>query len=281
MESINLNRVMPFTDRQSFMLAVLAYGASTVYSILLWRKGFRRDDRINYVVLLVGFLFHTLAMFKRGFSLHRCPINNLYEAIAFFTWAIVAAYLVLGLWRRFRFVGAFASPLLFAVGVFALMPALDHTGVRASLKGDPVSLHAALILLSYGAFGLGSIAGLMYLVQERDLKFHKIRAAFSLLPPIQRLEVVIGRTLLAGFILLTVGLLVGAIWLTPPEGVTYAGDVKVLWSLLVWMLYLTLLVLRWRFAHRGRRLALGAVGSFTFVLLTFWGAYLLSAVHHP
>jgi hypothetical protein len=34
-------------------------------------------------------------------------------------WALVAAYLVVGLLPRLRFLGAFASPVLFAVGVFA------------------------------------------------------------------------------------------------------------------------------------------------------------------
>ena len=44
---------------------------------------------------------------------------------------------------------------------------------------------------------------------------------------------------------------------------------------------LTLLILRWRFAQTGRRFAWGAVGSFAFVLLTFWGFSLLSGIHNP
>ncbi|TMP99206.1 MAG: cytochrome c assembly protein, partial [Verrucomicrobia bacterium] len=142
------------------------------------------------------------------------------------------------------------------------------------------SLHAALILLSYGAFGLSSAAGLMYLTQEHDLKFHKMRAIFSLVPPIQRLELVIGRLMATGFVLLTAGLAIGAVWLKLPEGVGYFDDPKVHWSILVWLLYLTLLILNWRFAQGGRRFAWGAVGCFAFVLLTFWGVNLMSPIHH-
>jgi len=40
-----------------------------------------------------------------------------------------------------------------------------------------------------------------------------------------------------------------------------------------------LIISRWRFAQRGRRFALGAIGSFAFVMLTFWGVYLLSDLH--
>ncbi|MGN6556210.1 MAG: cytochrome c assembly protein, partial [Verrucomicrobiota bacterium] len=106
------------TDRHFFLLAVIVYGLSMVYSVFLWRRGFRKDDRINYFLLLLAFALHTTAMVKRGFSFNRCPVNNLYEAITFVSWTIVAAYLVVGLFRRLRFLGAFAAPILFAIGVF-------------------------------------------------------------------------------------------------------------------------------------------------------------------
>ncbi len=264
------------------MLAVAVYGVSMIYSVFLWRKGFRQDNRVNYLLLLLGFAFHTLAMLKRGLSLSHCPVNNLYEATAFTLWTIVAAYLVIGLWPRLQFLGAFAAPVLLAVGVFALMPKLDSPhGPRPEFTHGWTSLHAALIMLAYGAFGLSCVAGLMYLTQEHDLKFHKLRAVFSLLPAIQRLEVIISRLLLAGFVLLTAGLAVGAHWVQKPEGVRFVEDPKVIWSLFVWLVYLGLLVLRWRFAQGGRRFAWGAIGSFVFVMLTFWGSNLLSSIHNP
>ncbi|MFM2295924.1 MAG: hypothetical protein RLZZ350_2337 [Verrucomicrobiota bacterium] len=258
----------------------MLYGVSTLYSVFLWRKGFREDNRVNYFLLLAACALHTTAMFQRGFSLQQCPVNNLYEATTFIAWTIVAAYLVIGAWARLRFLGAFASPVLLAIGVFALMPGLDVRGAQPQFSGGALSLHAALILLAYGAFGLGAVAALMFLTQEHDLKFHKLRAIFSLLPPIQRLENVVSRLLAAGWVLLTVGLLVGALALQKPDGVSYFRDPKVLWSLLVWLGYLVLLGLRWRFARGGRSFAWGAVGVFAFVLLTFWGTNLLSTLHH-
>src|SRR5712675_917979 len=106
-----------------------------IYSVFLWRKGFRRDDRVNYLLLLAAFGLHTTAMIQRGFSLNHCPVTNLYEATTFAAWTIVALYLVMGLWSRLRFLGAFASPVLFAIGVFALMPSLDTHGVRHEAAG--------------------------------------------------------------------------------------------------------------------------------------------------
>src|SRR5207247_2998803 len=104
---------------------------------------------------------------------------------------------------------------------------------------------------------------------------------FTLMPPIQRLELVTSRLLLAGFVLLTAGLLIGVMSLKETQGVYFKGDTKILWSAVVWLGCLALLISRWRFAQRGRRLAWGAVGMFAFVLLTFWGSNLLSDIHNP
>ena len=193
---------------------------------------------------------------------------------------MLAIYLVVGLWSRLRFLGAFASPFIFGIGVFALMPQLDQNTAVEARQGW-LSFHVALFALAYGAFGLSCVAGVMYLTQERNLKFHKFRAVLSLMPPLQRLELVAGRLLLAGVAMWTSALVISAVLARQVGNVNYLGDPKILWSLLVWGLYVALVVMRWRFAHGGRRFAFGAVGTFVFVLLTYWGASLLSPIHAP
>ena len=274
-------RVFGISDRQWFLGAVILYGISALHAIFLWRQQFRQHNRTTYLLLLGGFVLHTVAMLLRGFNVSQCPIHNLYEATTFVVWTSLAVYLVVGLWGRVRFLGAFASPMLFVIGVFALMPSLDkHHGAEPDFSVAWSSVHAALVLLSYGTFGLAAVAGGMYLTQLHNLKFNKLRAVLSLLPPVQRLEGVMGWLLVAGFVLLTAGL--GASHeLKRPEGVNYLSDSKVLWSVFVWLLYLGLLVWRWGFNQRGRRLACGAIGAFAFVVLTFWGTNLLSTLHNP
>ncbi len=272
---------LAMSDRLLFSIAVALYGICSGYSLLLWRRGFREDNRWLSLLIGAGSLFHTGAMFQRGFRLDRCPIHNLFEATVFILWTVVIAYLVLAIFPRFRFVGAFASPLLFGTGIFALFPILDQPGPVPHFDHAWETLHAALILLAYGAFGLSAVAALMYLSQEHDLKFDKSRALFARLPSIQRLERVVSGLLLGGFILLTAGLLVGSWWLKTNRGYWINDDPKVVWSLFVWAAYLILVLLRAANGAHGRRYAWGVIGTFTFVFLTFWGTNVPSAIHHP
>ena len=102
----------------------------------------------------------------------------------------------------------------------------------------------------------------------------------SKLPSIERIESVVSRLLSAGFALLTIGLLVIPLAVDKPEQISFATDSKVLWSALVWLIYLVLIIWHWRFRLAGKRFAWGALGSFVFVLLTFWGTNLMSQLHN-
>ena len=272
-----------WTDKTYFCSAVTLYGIAMVYSVFLWRKGFQRDDWVVYGMLAGGWVLHTVAMVKRGFNLEACPITNLYEATAFIMWTIVAGYLVVGVWQRFRFVGAFASPLLFLLGVFALFPDMDPELAPGSheFSGALSSLHKALLLLSFGGFGLSAVGAVMFLTQEKDLKLHKFRAILSKLPSLERLEVAMTRLVWIAFGLLTAGLVTSSAYLHQVKNVWFQPDPEMLWVIGVWIFYLVLLMLQKRHAQSGRRFAWGTLGSFLFVMLTFWGVYLLSPLHQP
>ncbi len=268
-----------FTDRHCFLLAVTFYGLSTIYSVFLWRKGFRRDDWVNYFLLTTGVGLHTLAMTRRGLTIHSCPVNNLYEATTFLLWTLGLASLIYSLLPRLKFLGAFTSPVLFTVGVFALMPALDPPhGLKPEFSGGLRSLHAATILQGYGAFGLAAVAAAMFLAQQHDLKAHKLRALLSVLPSMQRLELVTTRLVMVGFALLTIGLVLGS-QLPRQGGTSFFADSKVLWSVLLWLVYLEALVAHKFFGRSARRFACGIIIAFVFLLLTFGLTNKFSPLH--
>lgn len=270
------------TDRTWYTLAVACYGLAAAHGLLLWRRGLERGAWWNYLALAAGFCAQTVALMGRGFSLKQCPVTNLFEALMFVTWALCGAYLVVGgLSTRIRFVSVFLAPGLLATGFVALQPRLDEPGPNFDLEHTAVSLHVSLVLLAYAAFGLASLVGILYLIRERPGASQTAQALSRRLPDAARLESVLLRSLGVGLILLTAGLVMSFGLMRERYGVLVRPDPKIAWSILVWLVYLSLVVSRLRFRQAPHRLAWGALGGFVFVLLTFWGTNLLSPIHHP
>jgi ABC-type uncharacterized transport system permease subunit len=100
----------------------------------------------------------------------------------------------------------------------------------------------------------------------------------SLLPSIQRLELVATRLVLAGFALLTIGLAVGS-QLPRTERASFLADPKVLWSALLWLVYLEALTAHKFFGRPARRFAVGIILAFVFLMLTFGLTNRFSPMH--
>jgi ABC-type uncharacterized transport system permease subunit len=271
-----------FAERTWYALAVACYGVATAHGVMLWRRGWQRGEWLNYGMMALGFCAHTVALMGRGFSLKQCPVTNLFEALMFVTWALSAAYLVMGVvGARVRFVSVFLAPVLMAAGFVALQPRLDEPGPNFDLERTAVSLHVSLVLLAYAAFGLASLVGVLFLIRDRPGGSEAARNWSARLPDSGRLEVVLLRALGLGLILLTAGLVMSFGLMRERYGVLVRPDPKIAWSILVWAVYLGLVVSRLRFGQAPHRLAWGALGGFVFVVLTFWGTNLLSPIHHP
>jgi ABC-type uncharacterized transport system permease subunit len=226
-----------------------------------------RPSRFNFFAILGGFLAQTAFLYVRGERLGRCPLTNLFEVFIFLAWAMVLFYLLIGPTYRLSLLGVFTSPLVFVLQVGAmLVPGLDKTGTGKVAVNPWMELHAAASIVAYGAFALAGIAGLMYLVQERQLKTHQLRSIFFHLPPIRDLATAGRRLVLVGFILLTVG--IGAGFMV---GSLASHAVKIAWSVGVWVLYGYILGAESWHRLSPRRGAWLCVGALFVVLATLWG----------
>jgi ABC-type uncharacterized transport system permease subunit len=147
-----------------------------------------------------------------------------------------------------------------------MMPDLDRPYTGKVAVNPWMELHAAVSIVAYGAFALAGIAGIMYLVQERQLKTHHLRSIFFHLPPIRDLAVANRGLILTGFALLTVGITAGFM-----VGGLNSHLLKIAWSVGVWMLYGFILGAEHSHRLSPRRGALLSVVALCVVLSTLWG----------
>jgi ABC-type transport system involved in cytochrome c biogenesis permease subunit len=127
-----------------------------------------------------------------------------------------------------------------------------------------------MIVLGYTAFFLTFAAGLLYLLQERELKSRRPRAWFHSLPPLESIDDLAYKSLSIGFPFITIGIVTGAIWASSLWGPEWPRDPKIAWAFATWIIYLALLSARWIAGWRGRKAAYIAIVGFLAIVFT-WG----------
>lgn len=261
-------------DRLWLFLATLGYLASAGWGIYALGSQRPHANRGTFLLIIGAFAFHTLFLHQRGEAIQHCPITNLFETLAFFSWSLVLTYLVVGPAYRMSILGAFTAPVVFLINFFALAAPIDLPSTLPRL-GWQLELHATLALLGLGVLGIAAMAGVAYLIQERQLKRHVLTSWFYALPNVGRLELVQQRVLVWGFCIFSAGAILG--FFIPHHG---ADDwVKIAWSAVVWCLYAALVIVLalGRLSHK--KTALLSVAGYVFILLTFWGINSLSEAH--
>ncbi|MBI4342819.1 MAG: cytochrome c biogenesis protein CcsA [Candidatus Omnitrophica bacterium] len=144
-----------------------------------------------------------------------------------------------------------------------------------------VLLHIICALLSYAAFLAAFVSGILFLIQERQLKRKHMGVLFHRLPSLEHLDRVNFVSISAGFGLLSCGAILGFVGAGVLLGRWWTGDPKEILTVALWGAYCVLWLVRLRATLRGRRVAILSILGFTLVLFTFLGASWLLPSLHP
>ncbi len=184
--------------------------------------------------------------------------------------------------------GVFIVPLLV---VLQVIPAV-HPGVeqRAPILESPwFGVHVASLLFAYASFALACVLGITYVLLFKEIKAKHLGFFYKRLPSLQRLDVMNLRTVSIGWIFLTIGVVVGAIWtaqaradavLDPRLRAMSIFDPKIAVAVLSWAIYSFQLYARRAIGWTGRRAAWLSTVGFAIVLVNFVAIGYLSKGHN-
>jgi ABC-type uncharacterized transport system permease subunit len=193
-------------------------------------------------------------------------------------WLLTLAYLYTEVTTEERGLGIFILTIIVALQI---LPALQGPGIepRSPVLEHPLFwTHVAAMLGAYASFGLAAVIGVTYVLQFKEIKAKHLVFFFERLPSLQVLDVMNSRTVFIGWILMTVGLAAGALWVTGAQAMAPTdprvqamslGDPKISIALMTWGVYTFQLVARRLIGWRGRPAAYIAAAGFTIVLVNF------------
>ncbi len=263
-----------------FQISLAAYLLSTgVYSVFFLSEK-TRLRRTARKIFFAGAILHTCTIIARYFEAGHTPITSHHETVSFFAWSVAWCYLSFR-WRyTMKNLGTFASIFVLVLMLIASFASQEIIPLSPVLQSWWLPVHASVAMVAYGFLALAGIGGVMYLLQEREIKRKRFGVFYSRLPSLDALDKLNHHCLSVGFLLLTLALITGSIWAKQAWGAYWHWDPKETWSLVTWFLYAGVVHQRFTVGWRGRRAAILSIIAFISVLFTLWGvSFLMKGVH--
>ncbi|MEK7288276.1 MAG: cytochrome c biogenesis protein CcsA [Elusimicrobiota bacterium] len=225
---------------------------------------------IGWALVAAAWLAIGVFLGTRWIKSGHAPMSNQYESVIFLNWAFLGLALLVGREFPVRSPGlwiALFSSLLLALA--SLLDSAAHPLVPA-LQSDWLLLHVSVTMAAYAALAIGFLSAIACLWTQ------KIRRRST----DKQFDGFAYRCISLGFVLLTIGIILGAVWANEAWGSYWSWDPKETWSLITWFVYALALHLHQTKGWRGSSFAAVNASGFLCVAFTYFGVnYLMSGLH--
>jgi ABC-type uncharacterized transport system permease subunit len=214
--------------------------------------------RLPAVLLGAGIAAHATYVCLASFVQHVCPVHSVHFLLSVTSIVAGTVYLLARVRFHIEALGVIIAPL----GLAFLLSTFFLGRPEHSQQPNPtfLAVHVLVNLLGIALFVLAGAAAILYLLQERRLK-QKRPTGMGQLPPLDALDRAEHRFLVAGFPLLTVGVLSGTLWARQLEFGNPDEVGRIVFGYATWLLVASVLLLRAAAGWRGRRAAYGTIAG--------------------
>lgn len=197
-----------------------------------------------------------------------------FEAVSLTTWAIVAMLTLLAMSKPIVALGLIIWPMS-AVTVMTAALWTEPPG-PAPTTSVGVKAHVLTSVLASSVLAIAACQSLVLYAQERRLRGRRPGKMTRILPPLQLQESLLIQMVGAGFFLLSLSLMSGAMFVQNLLAQHLAH--KTVLSLGAWAVFAAVLYGRWRHGWRGRTLSRWSLSGFFTLILAYFGAKLVLEV---
>ncbi len=263
-----------------YLITFLTYGALSVFFLRAQLAG--NADKLNrgllgkavlLPLLLHGYLLYDTLWFAGALSL------GLVYAFSLILWLTILVYWLANFFYPLGSLKALVLPL---AGVGAVLP-LIFPGARAIAQPTSWAFdaHVLAAMLAYSLFTIAALHAGLTSLAESSLHRAKMPALLRNLPPLLTMETLLFRIIGAGFVLLTLTLVSGAIFSEQIFGRAWQFNHKILFGFISWAVFGVLLAGHHFYGWRGRRAVNWTMSGFGFLLLAYIGSkFVLEVILH-
>jgi cytochrome c-type biogenesis protein CcsB len=235
------------------------------------------SGRIGVALTVVATLLLGAGVVTRSFATEpaRVPWGNMYEFTLTGALGSAVIYLALLKRHRLRWMGLFLTGFLVAVLMLANLTLEQQAGpLVPALHSYWLVIHVGAAILATGAFAVGALASVVFLLKARvqGRPGSRLHGLLELFPGSDDLDRLAYRLHAVGFPLWTfAALIAGPIWAEYAWGSYWNWDPKEVWAFITWVIYAAYLHARATAGWKGRAAAVLALVGFATLLFNFVG----------
>nr|ARD03891.1 cytochrome c heme attachment protein [Mespilus canescens] len=267
--------------------------------------------------MIATFFCITGLLVTRWMHLRHLPLSDLYESLIFLSWSFSIIHIIPYFKKHKNHLSAITAPSAIFTQGFAtsgLLTEMHQSAILVpALQSHWLMMHVSMMVLSYAALLCGSLLSLALLVitfrkfirifsksnnlENESVYFSEIQYVnernnvlrntsfissqnYYRYQLIQQLDRWSYRIISLGFILLTVGILSGAVWANEAWGSYWNWDPKETWAFITWTIFAIYLHIRTNKNFESVNSAIVASMGFLIIWICYFGVNLLGIGLH-
>ena len=251
----------------AIILALVAFALSSIGYLQLFAR--ERFQEVSYKIAHGSFIFATFLMLHTAVDAVLKGVAALSSGLS-----LIAAFCLLSfmvqITLKMRYLGTFSAPIATLLLLWQTLttPNGHEFTERPSAL---ISAHIYISLIGEAFAILAFVLAILYLSQMRDMKKKQLKRLLGQTLSLSRLDSALMLSIWTGFILLTIGLILGAIYTQFYHSGDTIGYSKIIWAMVVWIWYLVTLLGKKVFRLTAKKTAQMTFIGFALMALGFFG----------
>lgn len=247
----------------NILLPLAYFGAVWAYAKAFFKNS-HTAKKIKTPLLITTLFCHALYLAARAVLFNHPPITTIFEIMSVIAFSIGFSYRVIEYVTKTKNTGYFILILSFFFQAISSVMIDDQHVVNEVLRSQLLGAHVMSAILGYSAFAISAMYGFLYLMLYHHIKSNRFGIVYENLPNLEKLEGLAITAVFSGFVLLTIAITVGLIWLPIAFQDRFSYfDPKLVGTVIIWAMYGTGLASKRVIGWQGRKIMILSIVGFS------------------
>jgi len=253
-----------------YSLTLFAYLSSFLFILLYFFHNSRKLYISSQISIFISVMLNFLTIILRWVSLKQFPASTLFDILSMTMFFLGTGYIILFVKFKRPFLSLLILPFIIAAGVGGFLSE-NIVYQKQHLSTFWIYIHLPLTIGGTAFFLISALCGILYFMQERQLKNKNFGLIFKNFPPLETINNLNNFSIFTGFVLFSGGIISGIIWGLIEWNGTLILSSKLIFSFITWIIFFIIIIIKKIRGLTPKQAASLSIIGIILILLTYHG----------